>query len=91
MTTDPNRPELLTAVPNDIEAAAIVNALADRGIQATVTGSYTSGFRAQAPGWVSIVVRRMDLDLARKAFVALKPVVGEVEWPEADVDEASDQ
>ena len=91
MTNDPNRPELLTAVPNDIEAAAIVNALADRGIQATVTGSYTSGFRTQAPGWVSIVVRRMDLDAARQAFVALKPDVGEVDWPEIDVDEPSDQ
>jgi hypothetical protein len=64
---------VLVAVPNDIQAAAIVNALADRGIQATVTGSYTSGFRAEAPGWVSVVVRRMDLDLARQTLGELKP------------------
>lgn len=73
MTIDPHSPEVLVAVPNDIQAAAIVNALADRGIQATVTGSYTSGFRAEAPGWVSVVVRRMDLDLARQALAGLKP------------------
>lgn len=89
MTIDPNNPEVLVAVPNDIQAAAIVNALADRGIQATVSGSYTSGFRAEAPGWVSVVVRRMDLDLARQTLAELKSGTGVIDWPESDVDEAS--
>jgi hypothetical protein len=85
MTIDPHTPELLTAVPSDIQAAAIVNALAERGIQATVTGSYTSGFRAEAPGWVSVVVRRMDLDLARQALAELKAGANDVDWSEIDV------
>jgi hypothetical protein len=89
MTIDPNSPEVLVAVPNDIQAAAIVNALADRGIQATVTGSYTSGFRAEAPGWVSVVVRRMDLDLARQTLAELKPGASDADWSEIDVDEAN--
>jgi hypothetical protein len=89
MTIDPNSPEVLVAVPNDIQAAAIVNALADRGIQATVTGSYTSGFRAEAPGWISIVVRRMDLDLARQTLAELKPGASDVDWSKIDVDEAN--
>jgi len=87
MTNDPNSPELLTAVPSDIQAAAIVNALAERGIQATMTGCYTSGFRAEAPGWVSVIVRRMDLDLARQALTDLKPDEGDADWSEID-DEA---
>ncbi len=90
MTIDPNTPERLTAVPNDIQAAAIVNALADRGIQATMTGSYTSGFRAQAPGWVSIVVRKMDLDAAKQALADLKPDASDLDWPEFDDDQADD-
>ncbi|MCU0982471.1 MAG: ACT domain-containing protein [Pirellulaceae bacterium] len=88
MTVDPNSPERLTAVPSDIQAAAIVNALADRGIQATVTGSYTSGFRAEAPGWVSIVVRRMDLDSAKQALAELQPGSNDADWPESDAGEA---
>ena len=89
MTIDPNSPEVLVVVPNDIQAAAIVNALADRGIQATVTGSYTSGFRAEAPGWVSVVVRRMDLDLARQTLGELKPGTSDLAWSKIDVDEAN--
>ena len=88
MTVDPNSPERLTAVPSDIQAAVIVNALADRGIQATVTGSYTSGFRAEAPGWVSIVVRRMDLDSAKQALAELQPGSNDADWPESDAGEA---
>ena len=89
MAIDPNSPERLTAVPSDIQAAAIVNALAERGIQATVTGSYTSGFRAEAPGWVSVVVRRVDLDLAKQALAELKPGASDVDWSEIDVDEGN--
>ena len=89
MTIDPNTPELLTAVPTDLQAAVIVNALAERGVQATVTGSYTSGFRAEAPGWVSVVVRRMDLDLAKQTLAELKPSTSDVDWSEIDVDEAN--
>jgi nitrogen regulatory protein PII-like uncharacterized protein len=87
MTNDPNQPELLTSVPNDIEAAAIVNALADRGIQATMTGTYTSGFRAQAPGWVKIVVRKRDLDSAKQALADLKSGTSDIDWSEIESDE----
>ena len=38
MKTDPNNPEVLTRVPSDIQAAAIVTALAGRGIKASTTG-----------------------------------------------------
>jgi nitrogen regulatory protein PII-like uncharacterized protein len=87
MTNDPNLPELLTSVPNDIEAAAIVNALADRGIRATMTGIYTSGFRAQAPGWVKIVVRNKDLDSAKQALADLKSGTSDIDWSEIESDE----
>ena len=65
MTADPNNPELLTSVVTDVEAVVIVGALAARGIQAHTTGGYTAGFRAEAPGYVQILVKNKDLDRAR--------------------------
>ncbi|MBN1854929.1 MAG: hypothetical protein JW829_19500 [Pirellulales bacterium] len=64
MATDPNNPEILISVPNEIEAAAIVTVLSGQGVQATTTGSYTAGFRAEAPGSVHVIVRHQDLDRA---------------------------
>ena len=61
MTLDPNNPETLIRVATEIEATAIVTALAAEGIEATTTGSYTAGFQAEAPGTVDVVVRRKDL------------------------------
>ena len=57
MSIDPNNPEVLISVRNDIEAATIVVALADRGIDASTTGSFTAGFRGEAPGHVNVIVK----------------------------------
>ena len=66
MTTDPNNPETLTSVHSDVEAAAIVNMLAAHGFEASTTGGYTAGFRAEAPGDVHVIVRHKDLEPARE-------------------------
>ncbi len=62
MPSDPNNPEVLTFVRTDFEASAIVAALASRGIEASTTGVYTAGFRAEAPGNVNVIVKYGDLD-----------------------------
>ena len=68
MNANPNDLEVLTSVPSEVEAAAIVTVLSDRGIQATAAGGYTSGFKAEAPGTVNVLVKRTDVERARKAI-----------------------
>lgn len=65
MTTDPDNPERLAAVTTEAEASLIAGMLEEHGIEATVTGGYTSGFKAEAPGDVQVSVRRSDLENAR--------------------------
>ncbi len=87
MKTDPNNPEILVRVPGDLEAAAIVNALATFGIEASTTGGYTAGFRAEAPGQVNVIVRHKDLQHAKQALAEFKQGETEVDWSQVDVGE----
>jgi len=71
MTTDPELPETLLSVPNEIEAASIVGYLEQCGIRAFAAGGYTSGFKVAAPGDVKILVKHADLDRARQALAEI--------------------
>ena len=90
MTIDPNNPEKLVSVPNDVEAAAIVAALAARGVQASTVGGYTAGFIAEAPGRVSVLVRRADLDQAKRSLAEIEKDRAETDWSQVDVGEPDD-
>lgn len=72
MGDDPNRVVVLTRVPTELHAAMIVAALDARGVQAQAAGALTSGFRAEAPGGVQILVRHCDLEQARLALQAIE-------------------
>ncbi len=87
MPTDPNSPEVLSSVRTDVEAAAMVGALAERGIEASTTGGYTAGFRAEAPGFVNVIVKRKDLDRARQALADIEQNRPDVDWSQVDVGE----
>ncbi len=65
MTSDPNSPTVVYSAENAIEAGAIATALEAEGIETTTTGSYTSGFQAEAPGTVQVVVRQSQAEKAR--------------------------
>ena len=69
MPDTPNEPVNVAHAANEIEAALIVASLADEGIHAEAVGGLTSGFRAEAPGDVTIIVRGEDAERAR-AFLA---------------------
>ena len=73
MNDPANQPETLVSVPNEFEAAMIVSALAARDIDASTAGSFTAGFRAEAPGDVEVVVRQRDLERAKTALNELRP------------------
>jgi hypothetical protein len=59
----------LTVCENDIESQLIANFLNDHEIPAVVTGSFTSGFRAEAPGNVRVWVKEDRLVEAQTILV----------------------
>ena len=90
MTSDPQSPEVLLTLASEVEAAAIVTALAGYDIQAAATGGYTSGFKAEAPGYIRVLVRREDLDRAKRALVEIREGQGEIDWSRIDVGDAGE-
>lgn len=85
MVNDPQNPEVLIAVGTESEASAIANALAERGLAAQVVGGVISGFKAEAPATVNVLVARRDLDRARMALAAIRKEDAAINWSELDV------
>jgi hypothetical protein len=90
MADDPSRPCVLMSAANDVEAAAIVTALASYDVRASTTGSFTAGLKAEAPGDVQVIVRQCDLDRAKLALGEIRRDQGQVDWSTIDVGEPSD-
>jgi hypothetical protein len=67
--------ESLLTVASEAEAALVVGALAERGIQAVAVGALTAQFKAEAPGAVRILVRHDDHDAAKLALAEIRPEV----------------
>jgi hypothetical protein len=88
MVSDPNSPDVLLSVANEVEAAAIVTALAEYDIHAISVGGYTSGFKAEAPGNVAIVVKLTDFDRAKAALEEICRDQREIDWSQVDVTES---
>jgi hypothetical protein len=63
---DPQSPQRIASFTSELPAEALVKALAAEGIRAMAVGGYTSGFRAEAPGEVQVVVASKDLPQARE-------------------------
>ncbi len=88
MTSDSERLEALTSTPNESQAAMIVAALKDGGIEAVAEGGLTAGFRAETFGEVKVMVREKDLDAARAALAEFKDVMSDIDWDQVDVGDA---
>ncbi len=76
-------PKVVATVPTQIEASAIAGFLSGSGIKATITGSFTAGFQAEAPGWVRVVVRHADQQRAKQLLADWKQA--DVDWSQVDV------
>jgi hypothetical protein len=61
---DPMSPRIVASVPNDVEAAMIVDVLGDNGIRARVVGSHPSGILGLDLGDVRVVVAQADAERA---------------------------
>jgi len=93
MSTSSEHPEhlkTLTTVSTDVEASAIVTALDAEGIRAKAVGGYTAGFRAEAPGGVSIIVAEADLARAKQVLDDVRQHKGDVDWSQVDVEETDE-
>jgi len=84
-TAEPSPPQTLLSVAGEAEAVGIINALADYGVQATMTGGFTSGFKALSPGDVQITVRTSDYDKAQLALAKIQSGDDKVDWNSVDV------
>jgi len=82
-----NNPTTLAQYCSEVEAAAILAALSESGIQGTTTGSFTTGFQAEAPGDVTVVVRQSDLPRALEVLAELETVKKDIDWGSVDVGE----
>ncbi len=78
---------LLTTVPDEIEAAMIVAALEAEGIRAVHNGGYISGFKAEAPGEVRVLVQRAEQSQALAALQRIRAGEEPVDWSQVDVGE----
>lgn len=90
MDPDDEQLKSLTTVTNDFEASAIVSALEAEGIRARAVGGYTAGFRAEAPGGVSVIVAEHDLERAKKVLDELRRDGAGVDWSQVDVERPED-
>ncbi len=90
MTSDPHGSEVLTRVSSDIVAAAIVTGLASRDVKTSTAGGDTAGFRAEAPGDVSVIVRHKGQNHAKQVLAEIEQDQSDVDWSQVDVGEPDD-
>ena len=81
---------VLISVPTEIEAASIVAALAQDDIRAVATGGLTSGFKAEAPGEVQVLVKRADAERAQQTLQEIRSGKNPIDWSQVDVGEPED-
>lgn len=67
---------VLTRVPDELSALLIVGDLEAQGVPAVVIGGLTAQLRAEAPGLVSVMVRRMDVPRAQALLEQNAPPEG---------------
>ena len=87
MTAEASSLEVLTQVPNEIEATLIANDLESEGIMSVLTGVNTASFQAEAPGMVSVMVRHADLERARQIMMTVQIRAADTDWEHVDVGE----
>lgn len=67
---------VIARVPDELSAILLVGELQGEGIPATVVGGLTAQLRVEAPGLVSVMVRRRDAARAEALLAAGEPPEG---------------
>ena len=84
-SSDPNNAVTLIRFKSEIESVALLAALAEMDIHGTMTGSFTTGFRTEAPGDVAVIVRQRDLPKALEVLTELEATKNDIDWSTVDV------
>ncbi len=81
---DPLSPQRLASFTSELQAEALVDALATEGVRGMAVGGYTFGFRAEAPGEVQVVVANTDLFRAKELLAAFEAEAVNAVKPESE-------
>jgi len=81
------QPVRLCQVATEAEAQLIVSMLDEAGICARALGGYISGFRAEVPGMVAVLVDQHDYDWARQIYAKQQQQAQQIDWSRIDVGE----
>jgi len=65
---DPTRPKKLETFNDNFQASVLVSRLQENDIKATAVGGFVSGFQAESPGYVDVVVIQSDFDRAKALY-----------------------
>ena len=73
-----------------MEAAPILAALEEQGIRAIQVGDATAGFRAEAPGYIQVLVAEEDASRARDVLEHVRRELSDIDWSQIEVGEPED-
>lgn len=65
---DPTRPIKLEAFTDNYQASVLVSRLKEHNIKAVAVGGFVSGFQAESPGYVDVVVVQSDFERAKSLY-----------------------
>ena len=84
MTDDPNDPEVLFTAANEPEAASVIAALAEHGIEAFGSGGLAFAGTIGLDGGVEVMVKHADVDRARQALAEIREEDRQIDWSQID-------
>ena len=76
---------VLATFPDEALAQMLAEALEEEDIEAMVEGGVTSGFRAEAPGMVNVLIKERDSDNARSVFEDWEHQGEAIDWDAVDL------
>lgn len=86
--SESNEPVVLTEVTTEVEAAVLQQLLGDAGIKSVYNGAAISGFAAEAPAMVRLLVDKADRERARKLLAERREKDATlIDWSSVDVGE----
>ena len=65
---DPTRPRKLEAFTDSYQASILVSRLEEHDIKAIAVGGFVSGFQAESPGYVDVVVAQSEFERAKSLY-----------------------
>ena len=80
----------LAVFTEDMLAQMLAEALESAGIQCEIEGGVTSGFRAEAPTVVKVIIHRNDQKKAQAVFEEWEHAGDSLDWDEVDLGEMED-